>query len=790
MKKSIILAAVAAISMFASCQKEEFVGESAGAGNDLVFTATIDNYATKTTVNTDAGSSDKGKVSWESDDVITISDGTNEAVYKVSSFSGSSATFTKKSGDDLATSDVTYTATYLFGNGTGSITAQTYSATAGDLPMTAESTTTSLTFSVTCGLLKLHLTKTGESIKSIEVSNETNAYTLTCTDAVSIASGADFFIALPAGTYTKFVITDSEGKVCTISGNTGVTITANEIQPLSFATKLSFDYDYLCFTAGADGLQMTLNKEGSPTTNTLEYSTDGSSWTDITIDTEFPGTALNNGDKVYVRAKTDRSVAQGDYDYLYFSATENFEVSGNIMYLVDTEGGDSYKMRDLEFYQLFSECDDSHHLVSAENLILPATTLSTACYYYMFYGCESLTVAPALSATTLAKECYEYMFSGCTSLTTAPALLATELADYCYGDMFYNCSSLTQAPALPATTLAEGCYTYMFCDCTSLQTAPSLPATTLAEKCYYRMFKGCSNLNAVTCLATFDSNATNYTYEWLSGVAASGTFTKASSMTGWTTGVSGIPSGWTTQNFGTGTADVSGTDAGRTSCGWVQLWAGGPKFAEFNVGATISSYGSLSSTADEGGAWEDGTTDETKQLYSTANVGGLYPWHNSEKNARKTTWGNDVTTGTNDVATALWGSKWQEPTSDQLTALRTGVIIPSGDPVAGKSYAGTNTVWTWCDGSSYCYVTGCTLAGYSISGKAGTAYENNSIFLPAAGRFSHYNSTVGSAGSAGRYWSSTPGSGYAGDLWFDDGLGIGTGLFRYGFSVRPVLNEN
>ena len=361
MRKSIILAAaVAALAMFASsCQKEELVGEPAGTGNDLVFTATIDNSATKTTVNTDAGSSDKGKVSWEENDEITISDGTNEAVYQVSSFSGSSATFTKKSGNDLATSDVTYTDTYTFGNGTGSITSQTYSATAGDLPMTAESTTTSLTFSVTCGLLKLHLTKDGESIKSIAVTDtptggSETTYTLTCTDAVSIASGADFFIALPAGTYTKFVITDSEGKVCTIgANNSGVTIEANKIQPLSFAERLTFTGGYLCFTAKADGLQMTLNKNGSHTTNTLEYYTDGGTWKEVTIGTAFPDSpGLNIGQKVYVRAKSDRSDAQTGSNYIYFSSSANYEVSGNIMYLVDKKGGDSYTMKNYEFNYL------------------------------------------------------------------------------------------------------------------------------------------------------------------------------------------------------------------------------------------------------------------------------------------------------------------------------------------------------------------------------------------------------------------------------------------------------
>ena len=71
-----------------------------------------------------------------------------------------------------------------------------------------------------------------------------------------------------------------------------------------------------------------------------------------------------------------------------------------------------------------------------------------------------------------------------------------------------------------------------------------LPATTLKNYCYKFMFDNCTNLNSVTCLAT-DISATGCTDSWLKSVSATGTFTKASSMTSWTTGVSGIPSGWT-----------------------------------------------------------------------------------------------------------------------------------------------------------------------------------------------------------------------------------------------------
>ena len=229
-----------------------------------------------------------------------------------------------------------------------------------------------------------------------------------------------------------------------------------------------------------------------------------------------------------------------------FTSTGHFEVQGNIMSLIS---GDSFANADElingeGFDYLFQDCTG---LTSAENLILPATTMVDGYYSNMFAGCTSLATAPELPATTLAAGCYANMFNGCTSLATAPELPATTLAQSCYSEMFYGCTSLTTAPELPATTLADSCYYYMFSNCTSLTVAPELPATTLAEYCYNSIFRGCTSLNSITCLAT-DISATGCTSNWVSDVAANGTFTKAASMSSWTTGVDGIPTGWTVQD--------------------------------------------------------------------------------------------------------------------------------------------------------------------------------------------------------------------------------------------------
>ena len=227
--KKLIIIALATLAAMVSCQKaEQEVVDTNPAKGDLVFTATID--ATKTTVNTT-----NGKVSWEADDVITITDaGSNSAVYGVSEIVADRATFTKQSGSTLGAGP--YTAVY--GEAPSTSTPQVYSATVTDLPMTASSATTSLTFSVSCGLLKVSLTDAGTSISSIAVGDGTNVYTLNCSPAVNISSGADFYIAVPAGTYKRFAFQKSDGKYCVKTAKPGkeTTVAANDIKPISFSS--------------------------------------------------------------------------------------------------------------------------------------------------------------------------------------------------------------------------------------------------------------------------------------------------------------------------------------------------------------------------------------------------------------------------------------------------------------------------------------------------------------------------------------------------------------------------
>ena len=137
-------------------------------------------------------------------------------------------------------------------------------------------------------------------------------------------------------------------------------------------------------------------------------------------------------------------------------------------------------------------------------------------------------------------------------------LPATTLSDGCYCFMFSGCNNLTRGPELPATVLSEDCYHRMF-EYTGIVKAPVLPAAKLIGQCYGGLFDHCVNLKYVKCLAT-DITDTSHgedgtTMCWLAGVAAKGTFVKASAAD-WSVktltdeALNGIPEGWRILNDG------------------------------------------------------------------------------------------------------------------------------------------------------------------------------------------------------------------------------------------------
>ena len=332
-------------------------------------------------------------------------------------------------------------------------------------------------------------------------------------------------------------------------------------------TKDNGPVEYLRFTALEDGTFSFNSENYSGSWTYIEYSVDeGATWTRLNkTDVTATGVLLTTptvttGNSCLWRGNIQQVTNSTAYK-TYFSSTGRFNVSGNLLTLLNPKGKNTVYPK--SFANLFCRCTN---LIDASTLIMPNTT-ADECYASMFESCSSLTTAPELPAENLSQYCYSFMFRYCSSLTTAPELPATTLAQYCYYYMFCDCTSLVNAPELPTTTLSDGCYQYMFRGCTSLITAPELPATTVKQYCYYGMFYGCtklatapvlpattliyqcyrqmfsqcSKLNFIKCLATtFNSDHCN---GWTYQVASSGTFIKDANAT-WTTGTSGIPTSW------------------------------------------------------------------------------------------------------------------------------------------------------------------------------------------------------------------------------------------------------
>lgn len=323
----------------------------------------------------------------------------------------------------------------------------------------------------------------------------------------------------------------------------------------------------VCFKA--DGEQtVAITKVGSAPAITMQYSYDGVNWDAW----DLSALPFGGSTKVYVKGVNNAylGVSSNSYNRITFSTDAYVYVSGVVESLLNGEN----EVLDYRYTGILRNLfDHQTSLRSAENLKFEATTVASsiqACltnmfagctnllyapkalpieilsagyiYSYMFQGCKSLLTAPILPATTLSEYCYHNMFQGCTSLISVHKLPATILAPNCYRSMFQDCTSLANAPELPATTLASGCYIYMFKNCSSLVNAPELPANTTAYYSYGGMFQDCTGLKSIRCRAK--SKADNPTNAWLSGASSSGTFYGYSEY-GWSSGASGIPSGWT-----------------------------------------------------------------------------------------------------------------------------------------------------------------------------------------------------------------------------------------------------
>ena len=180
----------------------------------------------------------------------------------------------------------------------------------------------------------------------------------------------------------------------------------------------------------AETLNIVKYYKDAPTLE-IEYSTDKTTWQTFgTTSTTALTMTLQPSGKIYLRCNTDKWASSSSF---YFNMITGIsKVGGNIMSLLY---GSNFTGQERNFpdatstYVLCKMFNGNTNLVDASDLLLPATILTSRCYYYMFSGCTSLTTAPALPATTLAQDCYYYMFYNCRMLNKVKCL-ATDISAF------------------------------------------------------------------------------------------------------------------------------------------------------------------------------------------------------------------------------------------------------------------------------------------------------------------------------------------------------------------------
>ena len=290
-----------------------------------------------------------------------------------------------------------------------------------------------------------------------------------------------------------------------------------------------YSQDYFTIESLQDNNEIKMQRQGTPISPTLSYSLDnGETWSTITISSTTTFATINTGDTIIFKGNNTKLANAWD-KYNYFNATKQFKVYGNIMSLFN---GDEFKTN----YE-FDSSETNHcaglfrttYLVDASNLILPALTLYQSSYNGMFRGDTNLVYGPKLlPALDVPADGYSSMFESCTSLVEAPEILATTVSGatalnrmFCMSRNSKVTAAMTKGPVLRISN-------------------PDSYGNV-----YQQLF--CGNGNIVEITVLIDGTNRSFT-NWLNNVSSTGVI-KTLSGTTFASGASGLPSGWTIQDY-------------------------------------------------------------------------------------------------------------------------------------------------------------------------------------------------------------------------------------------------
>lgn len=198
----------------------------------------------------------------------------------------------------------------------------------------------------------------------------------------------------------------------------------------------------------------------------------------------------------------------------------------------------------------------------------------------------------------------------------------------------------------------------------------------------------------------------------------------------------------------------------------VQLWEGGPYWADTNIGAENSEddgfyfwWGDTVGYKRENDKWVAADGSSSNYSFSSSNTP---TYGQSISTLQSAGWitADGVLAPEHDAAHVHWGGGWRMPTKQELADLN------------------SKCDWTWTRQNG--------IVGYVVKGKG--AYASASIFLPCAGYGD--GTSLLSAGSSVGYWASVPRSDYDRSAWIlyfsSSGRGANVSTRYGGQSVRPV----
>lgn len=245
-----------------------------------------------------------------------------------------------------------------------------------------------------------------------------------------------------AYTESEYYIEPFTALIAENSGKVVYNVTSGSPVPPGPTPPPPVDYTSMPFTvevvSGSGNFWITPNGDSN---DYLHYSLDGGeNW--ILINNSSTSLTVNAGDTIQIKGYNqvcDNAESRGGGILSEGSGSGlKYVFYGNIMSLVredDFENMVTFPSSDMCFKEFFGSIyygPACAGLVSAEHLILPATTLTEDCYREMFASCTGLTTAPELPAATLADCCYQSMFNGCSSLNYIKCLVPNISSTYTY----------------------------------------------------------------------------------------------------------------------------------------------------------------------------------------------------------------------------------------------------------------------------------------------------------------------------------------------------------------------